>query len=1017
MQLNHSIGAHWSRYSVRHWITLLVLLCLNLLLAPTLQAQNRADPAATGREASELRQWIQARSAQMALHVGQPQQSPDGRFVAVTVVPLGTETAALARTQIYATASRNIRHTLAGHTPRWHANANNGDALLQLESSSHGTAVYQIGLTARAVSLPRQQLHATRVDSPAPTAIASAATDLSYPSTIRVLHHPSNGCRDVPDWQIDQIPFEEYVARVVPAETPASWPTAALAAQAVAARTYAWRQILAQRADYDVTDWANFQMMCDERTPKSDAAVAMTAGQYLAEVGHAVPLPISAMYSAENGHPTLTNTNVTYLQSVPDRFALGRTRWGHGFGLSQWGAYRRARAGHDYRQILGHYYSNVYLTNGLNQSTPIGTLLHNDRASTVTAGPIPLAAMVQPELTPRFVITASHGLTTSITITGNNLLWHPTSPLPQGALITATLWISDEWQAEEQWQVDYSTPPAPTTMGRLELPTAITQPTFGVTLPLVDAIPLLMHSNWSWQGTDLHHTPNSGSTVADPATASGQSWAADPTVDVAGVWYGPYTSDLAAGHSYRALFWLRTTRANHPASVAPAAADPIIAKLDVTDNGGAVGLGLHQLRQSDFATFDGYTPIAVDFYLAEAPTGLEFRVAWAGERPLALDRVELWQLADHYSTTAEPNAAHFQATVRSTTLTETLYIRYANPVGKVSEPHVHQAPIVDREPPIFHAATTPLIVSDEAVANGITLTATVTDELSGLEPSSGFVTVAADDFAASQAVRTAEHHPRQAAQMYATLSNNLDLPTDRELFTLTFTAQDRAGNLAQVDRALVIDRYAPQVVLTTAASPAGGWHTEPLSVTLTATDSASGLQTLMYTVTQQSAGVTTNTVITHSNLHRGFDIAPRARLETIHLDAGGLYTLTAQAVDQVGRVAESYAAVVSVDLAAPMVQLTQQTVDANTVRLSWQSSDDGSGVNQIELQIRRDTETWQVAPWQQQSSAGEADVTLIPEQPTFVRMRAQDQLGHWSEWQEIRLWAATDQIYLPLIVR
>ena len=35
--------------------------------------------------------------------------------------------------------------------------------------------------------------------------------------------------------------------------------------------------------------------------------------------------------------------------------------WGHGVGMSQWGAYGQARAGRDYRQILGHYYRGTEL--------------------------------------------------------------------------------------------------------------------------------------------------------------------------------------------------------------------------------------------------------------------------------------------------------------------------------------------------------------------------------------------------------------------------------------------------------------------------------------------------------------------------------------------------------------------------------------------------------------------------------------------------------------------------------
>ncbi len=57
-----------------------------------------------------------------------------------------------------------------------------------------------------------------------------------------------NYCRkNVADNQIVEVPFEEYVARVLPAEVPPSWDMEALKAQAVAVRTYAWNKIWQNR--------------------------------------------------------------------------------------------------------------------------------------------------------------------------------------------------------------------------------------------------------------------------------------------------------------------------------------------------------------------------------------------------------------------------------------------------------------------------------------------------------------------------------------------------------------------------------------------------------------------------------------------------------------------------------------------------------------------------------------------------------------------------------------------------
>src|SRR5687767_10222512 len=37
-------------------------------------------------------------------------------------------------------------------------------------------------------------------------------------------------------------------------------------------------------------------------------------------------------------------------------FVLAGGGWGHGVGMSQWGAFGQAKAGRDYRAILAHYY-------------------------------------------------------------------------------------------------------------------------------------------------------------------------------------------------------------------------------------------------------------------------------------------------------------------------------------------------------------------------------------------------------------------------------------------------------------------------------------------------------------------------------------------------------------------------------------------------------------------------------------------------------------------------------------
>ncbi|MCB0188578.1 MAG: hypothetical protein KDE31_30115, partial [Caldilineaceae bacterium] len=647
-------------------------------------------------------------------HLSKPIVSPDGRFAAITAVPLGTETAYYARTYLVDLTSRTVHATIRGYTPRW---LDNGTRL-QLETIDRGLALHALADLlspgGAAVDPIEEPLPSAMLIPSEPMVAAAALRTAAYPATIRVAHHPSNGCRDLPDWQIDTIPFEEYVARVVPAETPAWWPVDALAAQAVAARTYAWYKILANRPDYDVTDWANYQMMCDTRTANSDTAAAMTQGQYLTSIDDSSRTPIAAMYSAENGHPTLTNPNVTYLQSVPDRFALGRERWGHGYGLSQWGAYRRANAGQSYRQILGHYYRNVYLQNGLTPETSIAVWFGADPPYQTATDSVALAAMYAATADVHYRIAAGAGLTAPVTIspmaaTDSMMIWRAPSALPEATWITASLWIGDQVQETIRWQVDHQPPPTPA----LAVPEMITTPIVTLTLPADTGLPLLS-AGWQWPGATLHHTANSGAAVGDNATPTGIAWQADPDVHDAGVWYGPYTDVLPAGHSYRAIFWLRamialsTTTSHQP-----------IARLDVADDEGRRLLGLRDLTAADFRDNTSYHPIAVDFHLFDAPKGVEFRVAWAGRVGLALDRVEVWQLPDALiksdnTNNVEQNAVQTTTTAQfiwpvvhpsvltvANSYTRTLFVRATDDTGNLSPVADYALSIADNRAPTF----------------------------------------------------------------------------------------------------------------------------------------------------------------------------------------------------------------------------------------------------------------------------------------------------------------------------
>lgn len=132
--------------------------------------------------------------------------------------------------------------------------------------------------------------------------------------------------------KVHQISLETYVRGVVSAEVPASWPLAALEAQAVASRTYA------------ITSHAGgslFDVYADTRsqvyrgvaaeTPQTDAAVAATAGQVVTYEGR----PAITYFFASSGGQTENVENAfpgaqpaPWLRGVADPYDQGPLhRW------------------------------------------------------------------------------------------------------------------------------------------------------------------------------------------------------------------------------------------------------------------------------------------------------------------------------------------------------------------------------------------------------------------------------------------------------------------------------------------------------------------------------------------------------------------------------------------------------------------------------------------------------------------------------------------------------------------
>ncbi len=121
--------------------------------------------------------------------------------------------------------------------------------------------------------------------------------------------------------RVDVLPMEQYLLGVVPAEMPASWATAAVQAQAVAARTYTAAAMRSPRnPQWDICDTVSCQVYAgvggESATATAKIASASPSdvrGRVLTSGG----VPITAFYSSSNGGWSLP-ANASYLVSAAD---------------------------------------------------------------------------------------------------------------------------------------------------------------------------------------------------------------------------------------------------------------------------------------------------------------------------------------------------------------------------------------------------------------------------------------------------------------------------------------------------------------------------------------------------------------------------------------------------------------------------------------------------------------------------------------------------------------------------
>ena len=131
---------------------------------------------------------------------------------------------------------------------------------------------------------------------------------------------------------INVVDVEDYLRGVVASEMPASWPDAALRAQAVIARTYVASRIN-PAAPYDTcaTEKCQVYTGVGGEKPTTDAAITATAGQVVAYGGKAA----TTYFSSDSGGHTASAAEVWNMRGLPylpaqaDPFSAGgpRAQW------------------------------------------------------------------------------------------------------------------------------------------------------------------------------------------------------------------------------------------------------------------------------------------------------------------------------------------------------------------------------------------------------------------------------------------------------------------------------------------------------------------------------------------------------------------------------------------------------------------------------------------------------------------------------------------------------------------
>lgn len=158
---------------------------------------------------------------------------------------------------------------------------------------------------------------------------------------------------------VNQLPLEDYLKGVVPAEMPSKWDKEALKAQAIAARSYAVATANAGKhgsKGFDLVDTTADQAYGGASAEKERTSEAVDETKGIVLVQNKKVLP-TYYHASSGGQTKVWNSGSSFLQSVPS-FDKGTKKNGHGVGMSQHGANNLAKQGYNAYQILNYFYKD-----------------------------------------------------------------------------------------------------------------------------------------------------------------------------------------------------------------------------------------------------------------------------------------------------------------------------------------------------------------------------------------------------------------------------------------------------------------------------------------------------------------------------------------------------------------------------------------------------------------------------------------------------------------------------------